>query len=68
MCDFQKTSCFLVWVLPDANTIDVITEVRAELERIKESLPAGMVAGMDYDSSEYIKDSIKEVYTNWVRL
>ena len=59
-----KPAVFLgVWVLPDANTIDVITEVRAELERIKESLPAGMVAGMDYDSSEYIKDSIKEVYT-----
>ena len=59
-----KPAVFLgVWVLPDANTIDVIAEVRAELERIKESLPAGMQAGMDYDSSEYIKDSIKEVYS-----
>ncbi|MEC9227801.1 MAG: efflux RND transporter permease subunit, partial [Verrucomicrobiota bacterium] len=59
-----KPAVFLgVWVLPDANTIDVIAEVRAELERIKESLPAGMEAGMDYDSSEYIKDSIKEVYS-----
>ena len=59
-----KPAVFLgIWVLPDANTIDVIAEVRAELERIKESLPAGMEAGMDYDSSEYIKDSIKEVYS-----
>lgn len=59
-----KPAVFIgVWVLPNANTIDVVAAVRAELERIKDSLPAGMQAGIAYDSSAYIKDSIKEVYS-----
>ena len=52
-----------VWVLPDANTLDVIGAVRDELEVIKESLPEGMEAGIAYDSTRYIEDSIKEVYS-----
>lgn len=50
-----------VWVLPNANTLDVIRGVREELEKIKEELPAGLDAGIGYDSTVYITDAIREV-------
>ncbi len=50
-----------IWVLPNANSLDVIRAVRAEMEEIKKDLPAGMEAGIAYDSTIYIKDAIREV-------
>jgi multidrug efflux pump len=50
-----------VWVLPTANTLDVIRAVRAELPAIEAQLPAGMKVGIPYDSTEYIQDAIEEV-------
>ena len=31
-----------IWVLPNANSIDVIKRVRAEMEQIQKELPTGM--------------------------
>ena len=45
-----------------ANTLDVVQNARAELERIKESLPAGTEITDSYDSSVFIAKSIDEVY------
>ena len=50
-----------VWVLPTANTLDVIKKVRAEIPGIQVQLPAGMKVGIPYDSTEYIQDAINEV-------
>src|SRR3954449_6443999 len=50
-----------VWVLPTANTLDVIEHVREALPQIRAQLPAGMKVGVPYDSTEYIRDSIREV-------
>jgi multidrug efflux pump len=50
-----------IWVLPNANTLDVIREVRKELDKIKTELPAGLEAGIGYDSTVYITDAIQEV-------
>src|SRR5207248_10315529 len=50
-----------VWVLPTANTLDVIAKVREALPQIREQLPAGMSVGVPYDSTEYIHDAISEV-------
>jgi multidrug efflux pump len=50
-----------IWVLPAANTLDVIDQVRATLPEIRAQLPAGMEFGIPYDSTEYIKDAIGEV-------
>jgi multidrug efflux pump len=50
-----------VWVLPNANSLDVIRDVREELDRIKAELPAGLEAGIGYDSTVYITDAIREV-------
>ena len=52
-----------VWVLPTANTLEVIDRVRQEIPAIEAQLPAGMAVGIPYDSTEYIQDAIDEVLT-----
>src|SRR5919198_1459915 len=50
-----------VWVLPTANSLEVIAKVREALPQIREQLPAGMKVGVPYDSTEYIHDAISDV-------
>ena len=52
-----------VWVLPTANSLDVIRNVRAALPGIQAQMPVGMKLGVPYDSTEYIQDAINEVLT-----
>jgi multidrug efflux pump len=57
-----QTATFMgVWVLPTANSLDVIKKVRAAMPEIQAQLPAGMKAGIPYDSTAYIQDAIDEV-------
>ncbi len=55
-----------IWVLPNANSLDVIGRVHAEMEHIKREMPTGMQAGIAYDSTEYINDAIQEVASTLV--
>jgi multidrug efflux pump len=50
-----------IWVLPNANSLEVIKNVRAALPGIREQLPTGMKLGVPYDSTAYIQDAINEV-------
>jgi multidrug efflux pump len=50
-----------IWVLPTANSLEVIKHVREALPQIQSQLPAGMKLGVPYDSTEYIQDAINEV-------
>jgi multidrug efflux pump len=50
-----------IWVLPTANSLEVIKKVRAALPEIQAQLPPGMKAGVPYDSTAYIQDAINEV-------
>ena len=50
-----------VWVLPTANSLEVIAKVREALPQIQAQLPAGMKLGIPYDSTAYIHDAIAEV-------
>jgi multidrug efflux pump len=57
-----ETATFMgVWVLPTANSLDVIKHVRATIPEIQSQLPAGMKVGIPYDSTAYIQDAINEV-------
>jgi multidrug efflux pump len=57
-----QTATFMgVWVLPTANSLDVIKKVREAMPEIQAQLPAGMKAGIPYDSTAYIQDAIDEV-------
>ena len=57
-----QTATFMgIWVLPTANSLEVIKEVRAALPAIESQLPTGMKLGIPYDSTAYIQDAIDEV-------
>ena len=57
-----ETATFMgIWVLPTANTLDVIKHVRDTFPGIRSQLPAGMNMGVPYDSTRYIQDAINEV-------
>ncbi len=57
-----KPAVFMgVWVLPNANSLDVIRRVRAEVETIGKELPTGMHAEVAFDSTKYINNAITEV-------
>ena len=58
-----ETAVFMgVFVLPNANSLDVIRLVRNEMDSIKRELPGGMQAGVAYDATAYINDAIHEVF------
>ncbi|HKF04951.1 MAG TPA: efflux RND transporter permease subunit [Candidatus Sulfotelmatobacter sp.] len=59
--DGQTATFMGIWVLPTANSLDVIKAVRATLPGIQQQLPTGMTLGIPYDSTAYIQDAIDEV-------
>ncbi len=57
-----KTAVFMgIWPLPNANSIDVIRRVQAEMAAIQRDLPSGMQARVAYDATDYINTAIREV-------
>src|SRR4051794_24409320 len=50
-----------IWVLPTANSLEVVKQVRDAIPGIRSQLPTGMKVGIPYDSTAYIEDAIKEV-------
>jgi multidrug efflux pump len=57
-----ETATFMgIYVLPNANSLEVIGRVRQALPAIAAQLPAGMKLGVPYDSTKYIQDAITEV-------
>ena len=59
--DGSKATFMGIFVLPTANTLDVIHAVRSVIPDIRKGLPAGMQVGVPYDSTKYIEDAISEV-------
>jgi multidrug efflux pump len=57
----RKETFMGVWVLPNANSLDVISSVRKELDTIKQELPSGMRVKIAFDSTNYINSAVKEV-------
>src|SRR6266550_2345919 len=57
----QKAVFMGIWVLPNANSLDVIKRARVELDQIKKELPTGMTGEIAYDATAYINDAIHEV-------
>jgi multidrug efflux pump len=50
-----------VWVLPNANALDVIKRVRAELAKVQSELPTGLGSTIAFDATKYIDNAIHEV-------
>ena len=50
-----------IYVLPTANSLDVIDRVKLAVPEIAANLPAGLQITVPYDSTAYIHDAINEV-------
>ena len=59
--DGEKATFMGVWVLPNANSLDVIKRVKAEIPKIQSRLPSGMKVLVPYDATAYINDALHEV-------
>src|ERR1700758_4983464 len=58
-----KKAVFMgIYVLPNANSIDVVKRVRIEMEQIQRELPTGLEGRMAYDGTVYINTAIKDVF------
>ncbi len=57
----QRAVFMGVWVLPNANSLDVIARVRTELEQIQREMPSGMQSSIAFDSTKYIDNALHEV-------
>jgi multidrug efflux pump len=57
-----QTATFMgIFVLPTANSLDVIHRVRDTFPGIQAQLPQGITMGIPYDATAYIQDAINEV-------
>jgi len=59
--DALKAVFIGIYGTPDANPLTVIDGVRAVLPSVERELPAGMKATIAYDSTDFIRASIREV-------
>lgn len=50
-----------IWVLPNANSLDVAARVRTTMDGLKERFPVGFTGGIAYDGTAYIRSALKEV-------
>src|SRR5215470_17701688 len=58
----QNSTFMGIWVLPTANSLEVIGRVREAMKEVQAQLPVGMKAGIPYDSTQYIQNAISEVF------
>ena len=59
----QMATFMGIWALPNANSLDVIALVREAFPEIEKNLPRGLHIGVPYDSTEYIRDALHEVFS-----
>src|SRR5882762_6829995 len=58
----QRAVFMGIFVLPNANSIDVVKRTRIEMEQIQRELPTGMEGRIAYDGTAYINTAIKDVF------
>ncbi|MDP9267658.1 MAG: efflux RND transporter permease subunit [Acidobacteriota bacterium] len=58
----QNSTFMGIWVLPTANSLEVIKKVREAMKEVQAQLPVGMKGSVPYDSTAYIQDAINEVF------
>jgi multidrug efflux pump len=59
-----QTAVFIgVWALPNANSLDVIERVRADLDALRKEIPEQIEARVAFDATSYVRNAIDEVET-----
>jgi multidrug efflux pump len=57
-----KPAIFMgIWVLPNANSLEVIKRVREAIPEIQANAPQGLSIEIPYDATKYIDDALHEV-------
>ena len=57
-----QTAVFIgVWALPNANSLDVVRRVRAEMSAMEKEIPEQIRALVAYDATAYIQNAVHEV-------
>jgi HAE1 family hydrophobic/amphiphilic exporter-1 len=60
--DGRPSAGIAIYQLPGANALAVADEVRAAMERLSQSFPAGLKYEIPFDTTEFTRESIHEVY------
>ncbi|MBS1198213.1 MAG: hydrophobe/amphiphile efflux family transporter [Proteobacteria bacterium] len=59
--DGQPSAAIAVRAAPDGNALDVVEAVRNRMQEMEKSFPKGVAWDVPYDTSNFVKISIKEV-------
>lgn len=57
----KDSAIITVAQLPEANAIDLVKKVRKRLEQLSKNFPQGIEYKVQYDDTEFVQESIKEV-------
>ena len=60
--DDKPTVGLAIFILPDANALDVAVAVKDHMERMSKDFPPGIGYEVAYDTSPFIRESIYEVF------
>ena len=57
----QPSANIAIYQLPDANAVEVSNSIKSEMEKLSSRFPDGIEYSILYDTTDYVKASIKEV-------
>ncbi|WP_137131576.1 efflux RND transporter permease subunit [Rhizobium sp. FY34] len=60
--DGKPSAGLALFLLPDANALDVITAVKAKLDRLSADFPEGMHQSVPFDTTLFVEAAIDDVY------
>jgi HAE1 family hydrophobic/amphiphilic exporter-1 len=60
--DGQPAAGIAIFQLPEANALEVATRVSATMQRLSKDFPPGLVYGIPFDTTTFVRASINEVY------
>ncbi|BDD05920.1 efflux RND transporter permease subunit [Aureibacter tunicatorum] len=60
--DGQNAAMLDIFLLPDANAIEVSEQIKEKMNEISKNFPEGIVHSIPFDTTIYISESIEEVY------
>ena len=60
--DGRPAAGIAISLLPEANAIAVANEVKAKMDELAKSFPEGLVYGIPYDTTKFVRAAIAEVY------
>src|SRR5271157_455300 len=60
--DGRPAAGIAISLLPEANAIAVSDEVKAKMDELAKSFPEGLVYGVPYDTTKFVRAAIFEVY------